>query len=356
MSDETVAVILAGGLARRMGGGDKSRLVVGGRSVLARTVATIAPQVAALALNANGDLARFADLALPVLPDAMPGHPGPLAGILAGLDWAQEQGAAWLLSVPGDCPFLPHDLINRLHQARAAAGTRYACAASGGWTHPVIGLWPVDCREALRTALEAGQRKIDAFTAQGGAAQAEWPIAAFDPFMNLNTPEDLADADALAQHMANTGPLFYEDLHVGQTFTSQPVTVDRDRIVSFAAEFDPQPQHLDETSAAESQFGTLVASGWHTGAITMRLQLEAMMGRFPGGALGAQVDTLAWRRPVHPGDTLHAVVEVLQMRPSASKPGRGVLTLRTTTLNQHDEAVMTMQAAVLVPRRHVSET
>ena len=349
MSDATVAVILAGGLARRMGGGDKSRLVVGGRTVLARTVATIAPQVSALALNANGDPARFADLALPVLPDAMQGHPGPLAGILAGLDWAQGRGATWLLSVPGDCPFLPDDLLLRLHQARIAAGTRYACAASGGWTHPVVGLWPVDCRDALGAALEGGQRKIDAFTARGGAAQAEWPVEPLDPFFNLNTPDDLARADTLARRTA--GPLFYEDLHVGQTFASGPVTMDRDRLVAFAAEFDPQPQHLGEASAVRSQFGTLVASGWHTAALTMRLQLEAMMGRFPGGALGAQVDTLTWRRPVHPGDSLHVVVEVLQMRPSASKPGRGILTLRTTTLDQHGEAVMTLQAAVLVPRR-----
>ena len=189
---ETVAVLLAGGQARRMGGGDKARLVVGGRTILERTLATIAPQVAAIALNANGDPARFADTGLPVLPDPIPGHPGPLAGILAGLDWAATLGADWVLSVPGDCPFLPPGLVNRLHHARGDAP--YACAASGGWAHPVIALWPVSRRDHLRTALLAGQRKIDAYT--GPIPQAEWPMDPIDPFYNVNSPEDLAQANA----------------------------------------------------------------------------------------------------------------------------------------------------------------
>lgn len=146
-------------------------------------------------------------------------------------------------------------------------------------------------------------------------------------------------------------PLFYEDFHPGQRFESAPARIERDRITAFAAEFDPQPQHLDEAQAATSMFGTLVASGWHTGSLTMRLQLDAMMARIPGGAMGAQVDAMAWRRPVHPGDDLRAVIEVLEMRPSRSRPDRGVLNLRTTTLNQRDEAVMEMTAAILVPRR-----
>jgi acyl dehydratase len=148
-----------------------------------------------------------------------------------------------------------------------------------------------------------------------------------------------------------TEPLFYEDLHVGQTFRSSAVPMDRDRIVAFAREFDPQPQHVDEAAAKDSVFGALVASGWHTAAVSMRLQLEAMLGRFPGGAMGAQVDTLGWRRPVHPGDTLHVVVEVLGMRLSQSRPDRGLLTLRTATINQRDETVQEMTASVLVPRR-----
>ena len=148
-------------------------------------------------------------------------------------------------------------------------------------------------------------------------------------------------------------PLFFEDFRVGERFTSPPRVLERDRLVSFAAEFDPQPQHLDEEQAAGSQFGTLVASGWHTGALTMRMQIDALFGRIPGGAMGAQLDKLVWRRPVHPGEELHVVVEVLATRASRSRPGHGLLTLRTTTLNAGGEAVMEMEAAVLVPRRGV---
>lgn len=145
--------------------------------------------------------------------------------------------------------------------------------------------------------------------------------------------------------------LFYEDFHVGQVFESAPARMERDRLVQFGAEFDPQPQHLDEEQAKGSMFGTLVASGWHTASLSMRLQLEAMMNRIPGGAMGAQVEQLAWRRPVHPGDDLRARIEVTAMRESRSRPERGLLTLRTTTLNQDDRIVMEMIAAVLVPRR-----
>lgn len=191
----TAAIILAGGLARRMGGGDKCRQLVAGQTIIARTIATIAPQVAALAINANGDPARFADLGHPVIPDSLPDHPGPLAGILAGLDWAAAAGHNWLLSVPGDCPFLPHDLAARLHEARGSA--TFAVAASAGWTHPVVALWPITCRDELREALVAGERKIDAYTARHSVARAEWPTTPFDPFLNVNTPEDLARANEI---------------------------------------------------------------------------------------------------------------------------------------------------------------
>ncbi len=196
---ETVAVILAGGLARRMGGGDKSRQQVGGQTVLARVLACVAPQVARIVLNANGDPARFADTGLTVVPDSLPDHPGPLAGILAGLDWAADHAsdAKWVLSVPGDCPFLPTDLAARLHAAHTAAQATFACAASGGRTHPVIGLWPVALRGELRAALLQGERKIDAYTARHSTALAEWPTVPRDPFFNVNTPEDLAEANAV---------------------------------------------------------------------------------------------------------------------------------------------------------------
>ena len=148
-----------------------------------------------------------------------------------------------------------------------------------------------------------------------------------------------------------TTPLYYEDFAVGQTYTSRPATMDRDRAIAFATEFDPQPQHLSDEAARTSQFGTLVASGWHTASLTMRLQLEAVMDRIPGGALGAQVDVLTWKKPVLPGDELRAVVEVIAMRESRSRPGRGLLTFRTTTVNARDEPVMEMTAAIMVPRR-----
>lgn len=203
MRTDTVGLILAGGLARRMGGGDKPLRRVGGRTVLARVVEALRPQVGALLLNANGDPARFADYALPVLPDPLPDHPGPLAGVLAGLEWAAGRpGTEWVLSVPGDAPFLPADLAERLHAGRLAAGTAFACATSGGWTHPVAALWPVAIGPALRLALDGGLRKIDAFTAAHGIAEVEWSADPVDPFFNANRPEDLAEAERIAARLA----------------------------------------------------------------------------------------------------------------------------------------------------------
>lgn len=191
--DRTVGVVLAGGLARRMGGGDKGRLQVGGRPILRRVTMCLAAQVPALALNANGDPARFADLGLPVLADSVPGWPGPLAGVLAALDWAAGEEAGWCVTAPGDCPFLPGDLVRRLHAARGAG--QFACASSGGRSHPVIAVWPVECRAVLREALAGGLRKVGAFAAQ---SLAEWPTIPCDPFLNVNTPEDLVLAERLA--------------------------------------------------------------------------------------------------------------------------------------------------------------
>lgn len=191
-------VVLAGGKATRMGGGDKPLRRLGGMPILDHVLNRLGAPPGRLALNVNADPARFAGYALPVIADSLPDHPGPLAGILAGLDWAAGlDGVTDLISVPGDCPFIPHDLAERLLLARTAAGTPYACAASGGWTHPVIGLWPVGQREVLRHALAEGERKIDRFTARAGCAQAEWPVAPVDPFFNVNTPEDLAGAETL---------------------------------------------------------------------------------------------------------------------------------------------------------------
>lgn len=200
MSDTTFGLLLAGGLARRMGGGDKPLRTIGGQTILARVIARVRPQCAGLVLNANGDPARFDGYGLPVIADDVPDFAGPLAGILAGLDWlaVAHPGAAWLASVAADTPFLPHDLVARLHSARQAAAMPLACAGSGGWTHPVIGLWPVALRHDLRRALvEEGERKIDRWTARHGVALADWPLEPVDPFFNANAPADIAEAERL---------------------------------------------------------------------------------------------------------------------------------------------------------------
>ena len=180
-----------------MGGGDKPLRMLGGRSLLARVIDRITPQVSALVLNANGDPTRLAAFKLPVVADPLPGHPGPLAGILAGLRWAQAicPGVHEMLSVPTDTPFLPHDLVARLLAERGAHAL--ACAASGGWTHPVIGLWPVSLADALEAALRDGERKVAAFTARHGVAEVIFATAPFDPFFNVNAPDDVAAAEAL---------------------------------------------------------------------------------------------------------------------------------------------------------------
>ncbi len=200
----TFGVVLAGGQARRMGGGDKALIEIGGRSILDRVLSRFAPQCAHVILNANGDPARFARFGLPVVADDVPDFAGPLAGILAGLDYAAAHcpDLEWLASVPGDCPFLPADLVQALHAARAAAGTPLACARSGEWRHPVVGLWPVALREDLRRALtQEGLHKIEVWTGRHGVALAEWSDRPFDPFFNVNTPEDRARAEAVAASM-----------------------------------------------------------------------------------------------------------------------------------------------------------
>lgn len=193
--------VLAGGLSRRMGGGDKPLLAVRGRTLLDRTIARLAPQVGRLLLNANGDPARFAACGLEVRADVLDGHCGPLAGILTGLDWAAEHGAEWLLTAAADTPLLPADLYERLEAARAAQDAVVAMAVSGGRSHPVFALWPVDLRDDLRRALvEEGLRKLGAFAERYPLARAEWPILPCDPFFNVNTPEDVATLeDVLAK-------------------------------------------------------------------------------------------------------------------------------------------------------------
>jgi molybdopterin-guanine dinucleotide biosynthesis protein A len=194
-------VLLAGGLARRMGGGDKPMRTIGGRTILDRVIARLAPQCDGLILNANGDPARFAAFGLPVIADGVTDFPGPLAGILAGLDWAaaNRPDVRLVLSAAADCPFLPRDLVARLHDALEAENAELAVAASGGQSHPVIGLWSVGLREELRHALVVEDiRKIDRWTARYRLATVTWPIEPLDPFFNANTMDDIAEAERLA--------------------------------------------------------------------------------------------------------------------------------------------------------------
>lgn len=193
---KTLGVILAGGLARRMGGGDKGALPLGAGTLLSHVIDRLAPQSDALVLNANGDPARFAAYGLPVVADSIADHPGPLAGILAGLDYAADHGASHILSAAADTPFFPRDLCERLQSARSAEGKPLALAASledgRKVRHPTFGLWPVALREDLRAALRDGTRKIVLWTDSHGAATAMFPPGSF---FNVNTPEDLARAE-----------------------------------------------------------------------------------------------------------------------------------------------------------------
>ena len=199
---KVAGVILAGGLSRRMGGGDKSLRLLGGRPVLAHVVARARPQVAALVLNANGDPARFADFGLPVAPDVIEGFAGPLAGILTGLAWAEANlpGCEWLASFACDAPFLPEDLVARMLAAVEAEGAELACAASRGRAHPVFGLWPLGLRADLEATMRDEEvRKVDRWTARHRLVQVEFPEVEtpqgpLDPFFNANRPEDLDEA------------------------------------------------------------------------------------------------------------------------------------------------------------------
>ena len=208
-----LGVILAGGQATRMGGGDKGLLQIGGQSLLSHVINRLAPQVDGLALNANGDPGRFADLGLPVLPDTIEGFAGPLAGVLAGLDWAAEQGADSIVTAAADTPFFPRDLVARLTQAAegqvhplvlaTTPRTGDEALKSGGGKrvnrHPTFGLWPVALRDHLRQSLNDGVRRVLAWTDIHGTGYADFPTGDIDPFFNVNTPEDLDMAKAFME-------------------------------------------------------------------------------------------------------------------------------------------------------------
>ena len=201
-----VGLLLAGGQSRRMGGGDKALRPLGGRPLLDHVIERLRPQVATLVLNANGDPARFAGFGLQIVPDSVPDFAGPLAGVLAGLDWvsANRPDCEWVVSVPTDAPFLPRDLVARLVAGLQAADAELACAASGGQPHPVVGLWPLRLREALRQAVVAEEvRKVDVWTGRYGLATVPFAEeAGVDPFFNANRPDDFERAAALLDRLS----------------------------------------------------------------------------------------------------------------------------------------------------------
>jgi molybdopterin-guanine dinucleotide biosynthesis protein A len=196
MPPDVAGVLLAGGRARRMGGGDKCLRELAGQTLLARVIARAGPQVGPLVINANGDAARFAAFGLPVVPDSIEGFAGPLAGVLSGMDWATDNvpDCPWVATFATDAPFFPEDLVARLRAATERADM--ACAASGGRAHPVFGLWPVRLRDELRRAMtEEDIRKVDIWTARYRLAQVEFAAHPIDPFFNVNSPADLAEAE-----------------------------------------------------------------------------------------------------------------------------------------------------------------
>jgi molybdopterin-guanine dinucleotide biosynthesis protein A len=197
-SEDVLGVLLAGGQARRMGGGDKSLRRLGERTILEHVIERARPQVAALVLNANGDPARFAGFGLPVAADVVEGFAGPLAGVLTGMEWARlnRPATAWIATIATDTPFFPKDLVARMRQA--VEGADLACASSAGRAHPVFGLWPVRLADDLRRAMTAEAiRKVDVWTARHRLVEVDFPADPVDPFFNANRPEDLAEAERL---------------------------------------------------------------------------------------------------------------------------------------------------------------
>jgi len=201
----TLGVILAGGLARRMGGGDKPLLELEGQTLLTHVEQRLSPQCEGVILNANGEPSRFAETGLPVVQDSIPGQPGPLAGILAAMEWAalHRPSDAWIVSVPGDTPFIPNDLVFCLHAACKAAQVPVACAGSGSRAHYTTALWSVGLRHDLRHALTVkGIRRVEDWAKSQGLVTVFWPVEPFDPFFNINTPEELDAARTLVERQA----------------------------------------------------------------------------------------------------------------------------------------------------------
>lgn len=205
-SGKIVGVVLAGGRSQRMGGREKAFLDLAGQPMLARVIARFAPQVSCLAINANGDPARFAAFGLPVIADTIPDYPGPLAGVLAGLRWvaAGSRQGTHMATVSSDAPFIPADFVVRLAAATAEPGDAIVVAQSGGVVHPVAGLWPLGIADALERDLATGERRVQRWVESQGMVKVAFPPLelsgrTLDPFFNVNTPSELLEAEALMQ-------------------------------------------------------------------------------------------------------------------------------------------------------------
>ncbi|AGT07215.1 molybdenum cofactor guanylyltransferase MobA [Paracoccus aminophilus] len=207
-SKKLPAIILAGGRATRMGGGNKALRVLGGETLLARVIARLSDQCAPVAINANTDPEAFAGYKLPIIADTIPGFPGPLAGILAGMEWAAGLGAEAVVSVSVDTPFLPLDLVHRLREAAGRHGIALAASTDAETgrmqDHPTCSLWPVSLREDLAQAIESGLLRPGQFAAAYDPGRAVFASQPFDPFTNVNTPGDLAEAEALTRTPAGS--------------------------------------------------------------------------------------------------------------------------------------------------------
>ncbi len=209
-SAPVVGVLLAGGLSRRMGGGDKNQLQLGGKPILDRLIDRVKPQVETLILNANGDAGRFAEYGLPVVADVIEGFAGPLAGVLTGLEWASEHKPTyqWVATFATDAPFVPTDMVGKLLQAVEAEKADMACAMSNGRTHPPFALWPVRLKEDLRRAMiEEDMRKIDLWTARYAIKHVPFENPEMDPFFNINKPENLDEAERYLEKALSGDPV-----------------------------------------------------------------------------------------------------------------------------------------------------
>jgi molybdopterin-guanine dinucleotide biosynthesis protein A len=206
--EAVTGIVLAGGQSRRMGGGDMGLLELAGKPMLGHVIDRLSVQVGRMAINANGDPSRFSPFGLPVVADTVAGFVGPLAGVLAGMRWSagSAPGAHWIVTVAGDAPMLPLDLVLRLTEAVATRGAAIALARSAGEVHPVIGLWPVALADDLETAIEDGVRKVLHWTGRHGTVTVDFSMTRIggvevDPFFNANTPQEL---DSLRAMLAKT--------------------------------------------------------------------------------------------------------------------------------------------------------